>query len=454
MKGRCFTSDPQEQCYHIESQVTFTDRADGGERTINVFPHHQFQRVEGFGGSFTEAAGVVYNTMPEAVREELLEDYFSAQGNCYNLARLPIQSCDFSLGNYAYAGSAEDIKYGRLNFARDRQNLIPFIRDALAVNANLVLMASPWSPPAFMKTSANMNGGGQLRLDAYPLWAEMIVQFLLEYRRQGINIHRLSVQNEPVAVKPWESCLYSAEQETDFAVNHLRPLLERHGLGDTELYIWDHDKDGLVDWAERAFANEASRREIDGLAFHWYTGDHFAQIQHLARHYPEKKLLFTEGCVPMEEGAGGQTRHFDTYLHDMIGNFKAGCMGFIDWNLLLDGSGGPNHPGNLCEAPIQFDLDRGQLRRNSSYYGIAHFSRYVRPDARVMLSSSYDATLEEVGFVHPDGERVLVVYNRSGEIRQCRIVDGARETMLTLNAGSVCTLVWPTREETDYETWL
>lgn len=451
MKGRCFTTDPHGQRYYVERAVTFTERTPGGERTINVFPHHQLQRVEGFGGSFTEAAGVVYNAMPEAARQELLDAYFGAQGNCYNLARLPIQSCDFSLGNYAYAESAEDVEGGRLNFERDRRHLIPFIRDALAVNPDLMLMASPWSPPAFMKTNADMNGGGQLRLDAYPLWAEMIVQFLLEYGRQGIKIRRLSVQNEPVAVKPWESCLYSVEQEADFAVNHLRPLLERNGLGDTEVYIWDHDKDGLVEWADRAFANEASRRGIAGLAFHWYTGDHFPQIQHLARHYPEKKLLFSEGCVPMEPGTDAQMHHLDKYLHDMIGNFKAGCTGFIDWNLLLDGAGGPNHPGNLCEAPVQFDSHSGQLRHNDSYYGIGHFSRYISPDARVMLSSSFDATLEEVGFIHPDGERVLVVYNRSGESREWRVVDGTRETTLSLNAGSVCTLVWPAGGEAHHE---
>lgn len=442
MNGRIITSDLLNQRFLVERPVAFRRRDSDGQQTINVFPQYPQQRIDGFGGSFTEGAGVVYNAMPLAQKTQLLQWYFGPQSHGYSLARIPIQSCDFSLGNYAYAECAADITQGRLAFERDRANLMPLIRDALAVNPALVLMASPWSPPAFMKTNGSMNGGGQLRREEYGPWAEMIAQYLLEYRRMGIVIRLLSVQNEPVAVKPWESCLYSVAQETEFALQHLRPALARHGLDDVAIYIWDHDKDGLVDWAEQAFADPAALAGLDGLAFHWYTGDHFSQIQHLARRFPDKKLLFSEGCVPMETGAGSQARHAATYLHDMIGNFKAGCTGFIDWNLLLNGAGGPNHHGNLCEAPLQYDTQTGQLRRNHSYYAIGHFSRYVHPGARVVLSSAYDAALEEVAFTNPGGERVLVIYNRDEKIRSCRVVEGEWETALQLAPGSVSTLVW------------
>ncbi|EJE6959162.1 lysosomal glucosyl ceramidase-like type III secretion effector SrfJ, partial [Salmonella enterica subsp. enterica serovar Derby] len=146
--------------------------------------------------------------------------------------------------------------------------------------------------------------------------------------------------------------------------------------------------------------------------------------------------------VPMESDAGSQIRHWHTYLHDMIGNFKSGCSGFIDWNLLLNSEGGPNHQGNLCEAPIQYDAQNDVLRRNHSWYGIGHFCRYVRPGARVMLSSSYDNLLEEVGFVNPDGERVLVVYNRDVQERRCRVLDGDKEIALTLPPSGASTLLW------------
>ncbi|ECB4488991.1 lysosomal glucosyl ceramidase-like type III secretion effector SrfJ, partial [Salmonella enterica subsp. enterica serovar Java] len=122
--------------------------------------------------------------------------------------------------------------------------------------------------PAFMKTNNDMNGGGKLRRECYADWADIIINYLLEYRRHGINVQALSVQNEPVAVKTWDSCLYSVEEETAFAVQYLRPRLARQGMDEMEIYIWDHDKDGLVDWAELAFADEANYKGINGLAFH------------------------------------------------------------------------------------------------------------------------------------------------------------------------------------------
>ncbi|MGX9334430.1 glycoside hydrolase family 30 protein (plasmid) [Klebsiella grimontii] len=443
MKGQCFISQPGAERYHQVSPAVFSPREESCQQLIKVFPQFRQQRVEGFGGSFTESAGVVYNSLPEATRKQVLQYYFGPLGNRYTMARLPIQSCDFSLGNHASAGSEQDILDGKFDFSRDREYIMPFIRDALAIQPELILMASPWSPPAFMKSNQQMNRGGYLLRECYELWAELIVNWLLEYRRNGISITRLSVQNEPVAVKPWESCLYSVEEESDFAINYLNKALARHSLADTELYIWDHDKDGIVDWAERVFADEIRREAIDGIAFHWYTGDHFAQIQHLARRYPEKKLLFTEGCVPAEgRSAEVQQRHGSLYLHDMIGNFNAGACGHIDWNLLLDDEGGPNHQGNRCEAPIQCRQGEAMPIVNQSWHFIGHFSRYVRPGAEVVLSSSYDCQLETAAFVNPDGERVLVVFNHGAEARCCRVVDGEWETQLELNGWSAATLIW------------
>lgn len=442
MKGRLISTDPRHKRFLVEEPVSFSDRDAGCAELIKAFPRHTLQSIDGFGGSFTEGAGVVYNSMSEKTKKQFLHEYFSPQEHGYTMARMPIQSCDFSLSNYAYVESAEDLQQGNLSFERDEANLIPLISAALRVNPQMTLMASPWSPPGFMKTNNDMNGGGKLRREYYGDWANIIGQYLLAYRNHGIEVKCLSVQNEPVAAKTWDSCLYSLEEETEFAVKYLRPMLARYGMPDTEIYIWDHDKDGLVDWAERAFASDENYEGINGLAFHWYTGDHFTQLQFISQCLPDKKLLFSEGCVPMEHDGESQLRHWHTYLHDMIGNFKAGCTGFIDWNLLLDSKGGPNHQGNLCEAPIQYDKESDELRHNFSWYGIGHFCRFVRPGAKVMLSSSFDASLEEVGFVNPDGERVLVVYNRESNARSCRVVDGDKEYRLTLPGQGAATLIW------------
>lgn len=442
MQGRLISTDPRQQRFFVATTLTFSPRDTSNTELIKVFPRHALQRIDGFGGSFTEAAGFVFNSMSAGCKKQFLEDYFSPQKQGYSLGRMPVQSCDFSLSNYAGVESDADLQRGNLSFARDKANLIPLICAATEVNPQLALMASPWSPPGFMKTNNQMNGGGKLRREYYHAWAEVIVQYLLEYHRHGIRVTSLSIQNEPVAVKNWESCLYSVEEETAFAVKYLRPMLMRYGMEEMEIYIWDHDKDGLIEWAEAAFASHDNDAGIDGLAFHWYTGDHFSQLQYLAQCLPDKKLLFSEGCVPMEHDSGSQIRHWHTYLHDMIGNFRAGCTGFIDWNLLLDSQGGPNHQGNLCEAPVQYDQARDELRYNLSWYAIGHFSRYVRPGARVMLSSCFDSQLEEVGFVNPDGERVLVVYNPEPREKSCRIMEGEKEYRLTLPGQGVATLTW------------
>ncbi|MBJ3248654.1 lysosomal glucosyl ceramidase-like type III secretion effector SrfJ, partial [Salmonella enterica subsp. enterica serovar Corvallis] len=204
MKGRLISSDPYRQQFLVERAVSFSHRQRDCSELISVLPRHTLQQIDGFGGSFTEGAGVVFNSMSEKTKAQFLPLYFSAQEHNYTLARMPIQSCDFSLGNYAYVDSSADLRQGRLSFSRDEAHLIPLISGALRLNPHMKLMASPWSPPAFMKTNNDMNGGGKLRRECYADWADIIINYLLEYRRHGINVQALSVQNEPVAVKTWD----------------------------------------------------------------------------------------------------------------------------------------------------------------------------------------------------------------------------------------------------------
>ncbi len=193
MKGRLISSDPYRQQFLVERAVSFSHRQRDCSELISVLPRHALQQIDGFGGSFTEGAGVVFNSMSEKTKAQFLSLYFSAQEHNYTLARMPIQSCDFSLGNYAYVDSSADLQQGRLSFSRDEAHLIPLISGALRLNPHMKLMASPWSPPAFMKTNNDMNGGGKLRRECYADWADIIINYLLEYRRHGINVQALSV---------------------------------------------------------------------------------------------------------------------------------------------------------------------------------------------------------------------------------------------------------------------
>lgn len=443
MQGRLYLSDVTIQ--HQEKKFSFKERTnftDNGE-SLKIFPKHPKQKVYGFGSSFTEGSGHVFNQMSEETQKKLIDLYFSESGSRYNLARMPIQSCDFSLGNYSYVSSEGDLDQQKFDFSHDEATIIPFIKACQRENPDIIFMASPWSPPAFMKDNDNMNGGGYLKKEYYQAWAEVIHAYMDFYLAHGIAIQKFSVQNEPVMVKKWDSCLYESFDESDFAVNYLKKELKNTPHEHVQLYIWDHDKDGLIEWADSSFSQNQFREEIDGIAFHWYSGDHFEQLQYLAEKYPEKDLLFTEGCVPQ---AGfddkNQANHGKVYIHDMIQNFKCGTRGYIDWNILLDITGGPNHMGNTCEAPIMYDKAEDQLQINLSYYYIAHFSRFIDPGARVIYSSVYDSTIDQVAFLNPDGKRVLILYNNSSQDKAFRIVEGDMEGELNLKAEQTATLTW------------
>ncbi|WP_265457042.1 glycoside hydrolase family 30 protein [Enterococcus sp. HY326] len=441
MSAKIFTSSLNSQ---FEEKVQdFSLRSPDNSNVIKVFPNKPKQIINGFGSSFTEGAGVVFNSMTEKTQDELIDLYFSNQGSNYNMARMPIQSCDFSLGNYQYVDSLKDVQSGNFNFNRDDENIIPFIKKALERNPDIIFMSSPWSPPSFMKTNNDMNKGGYLKEEYYEAWADIIKAYLDHYLENGIKVQKFSVQNEPVAIKQWDSCLYTNYQEAYFAVKVLKKKLANTPHDGMEYYIWDHDKDGLIEWADQSFSNEEFRKNIDGVAFHWYTGDHFEQLDYLYRNYPEKDLLFSEGCVPQTEGTVENiTNHGDVYIHDLINNFKNGMSSYIDWNILLDSKGGPNHMGNTCEAPIQYEKETDKLIFNLSYYYIRHFSHFIKKGACVVYSSSYNQNIEQVAFKNLDESIVLVLYNRSEKEETFRILEGNKELEMTLKAKEVSTVIW------------
>lgn len=407
---------------------------------IKLYPDIYFQKVIGFGGAFTESAGYVYSQMSDSDKEQFLKMYFS--DNCYNLGRLHIQSCDFSLENYCYDSNPSDINLNEFSLERDEKYIIPLVRDALKINPNLRFIASPWSPPAFMKTNNNMNYGGKLKKDYYQLWADMIAKYVCLYRNDyGIYIDRLTVQNEPNAVQTWDSCVFTAEEEADFACNYLRKSLDKLNLTDVKILCYDHNKDKIVERAEDIFAFENAADIIDGVAFHWYSGDHFEALDYLSKVYPDKELFFTEGCVEYSCYKDKSSyENAQRYAHDLIGDFASGTNAMTDWNLLLDEKGGPNHVGNFCEAPIMYDIVDKKLIINDSYYAIAHFSRFVKRDAQRVLSSSF-GSVETVAFKNTDGSLVCVLMNKTDKAVDYVLRIGDLTAKMKINPEGIQSLV-------------
>ena len=433
------TSYENNEIIRREADCVFVLDTDERElQLVNIYPDIHYQTFEGFGGAITEAAGFVLNRLPEGLAKEAIESYFGPSGIGYRMIRTHLDSCDFSLGPYS-AADRGDASFSAFSLARDETYILPYIRMAYqSAGEDLPVMLSPWSPPAGMKTNASRNGGGRLKPEYYGVWALYICKYVEEYRKRGIHIAALSVQNEPNAVQTWDSCQYSAQEERDFLANHLAPALQEAGL-QAELYIWDHNKERLFERA-RDEIDERTSPLISGLAFHWYSGDHFEALRLVREGFPDKKLLFTEGCIEYSHySRETQLQNAQMYAHDIIGNLNAGMNGFIDWNIVLDQDGGPNYAGNYCEAPIMCDTRKGTLTKKLSYYYIAHFSRYIQPGAQRIATTQYTPKLEITALQNPDSSIALVLLNRTNEdLPAClRLKNNLLE--LCIRRESICT---------------
>lgn len=385
---------------------------------VFVDPARRSQRILGIGGALTDASAEVFAKLPPARQRELLDAYFHPdKGIGYTIARTNIHSCDFSSGSYTYVDEG-DAALTSFSVSHDKRFRIPFIKQALATaGGRLTLFASPWSPPAFMKTNNNMLRGGKLKPEFRQAWASYFAKFIKAYEKEGIPVWGVSIQNEPMATQTWESCIWTAEEERDFLRSFLGPTLEREGLGDRKIIIWDHNRDLIYQRVSTILADPEAARYAWGIGFHWYepwSGGTmlFDNVRLVHETFPDKALLFTEGTPDSFKADDIRNwRLGEFYGRSMVHDFNSGAVGWTDWNVLLDERGGPNHVGNFCFAPVHADTATGELTYTNSYHYLGHFSKFVRPGARRIASSPSRSALLSAAFVNPDGKVATVVMN-------------------------------------------
>jgi glucosylceramidase len=382
-------------------------------KTVNVDPKVKYQQIEGFGGAFTDSAGYVLNKLPADKRDEILRAYFDPEkGFGYTLCRTHINSCDFSVENYAYDETPGDTDLKNFSIDRDKVNLIPMIKRAQEISHNgFKLFASPWSPPAWMKTNNDMEHGGKLKPEDRDAWANYYVRYIQEYAKLGIPIWGITVQNEPAAVQTWASCIYSGEEERDFVRDHLGPTIEKSGLG-TKIMVWDHNRDIMYDRAKAVLDDPDAAKYVWGVAMHWYVADLFENVQLVHDTWPDKHILLTEAC---QEGGPhvGEWAPAERYGHSMFEDLNHWSVGWVDWNMVLDQQGGPNNVGNFAASPVIANTDTGEVTYCPSFYYIGHIAKFVRPGAYRILSATSSDDLESVAFANPDGSIVCAVMNRT-----------------------------------------
>ena len=410
---------------------------------VFVEPQRTFQTVEGIGGALTDAAAETYAKLPPERQEEFLTAYFDRdKGIGYSLGRTHIHSCDFSSHSYAYVEQV-DPELKSFSIEVDQKHKLPFIKKVLARVPEMKLFASPWSPPAWMKSSNNMLRGGKLLPQYARSWARYYARFFEEYQKQGINFWGLTVQNEPMATQTWESCLFSGEEERDFVRDHLGPTLAKNGWGHLKLMVWDHNRGLAYQRGSAVLSDPEAARYVWGTAYHWYVGDSNENLELLHQAYPNKAIFFSEGCnYPFSWSTFEDWKWGENYARSMISDFNHWCTGWTDWNILLDEEGGPNHVKNFCFAPIHADTRKGTLHYQNSYYYIGHFSKFVRPGAQRVACSSSQESLEATAFVNPDGQKVAVLLNRTDKPIKCQLWCDGQAAPLDLPAHSIGTATW------------
>lgn len=425
------------------ASLDFAAGTPAGEFTLTVDTAQQFQSMVGFGAAFTDASTWLIQTkMSAAQRDVLMRDLFSpAEGIGLSFMRMTMGSSDFSREHWSYddvpAGQTDDA-LAHFSIQRDREAMLPVIQQARQLNPDLRIMASPWSPPGWMKTTGSMIKG-RLRTEAYPAYAQYFRRFIEAYAAEGVPIYALSVNNEPhFEPDNYPGMRMEPAERAAFVGRHLGPVLEGAGI-QTLILDWDHN------WDEpnsplAALADPVAARYIDGVAWHCYGGDVGAQSAVHDAH-PTKDTFFTE-CSGGEwaPAFADNLKWLASTL--IVGTTRNWARGVAFWNLALDPNHGPHLGGcGDCRGVVTITAT-GAAQRNEEYYALAHASKFVRPGARRVGSNSGAGGLEDVAFLNPDGSKVLIVVNTAPLERSFAVRAGSRGFSYSLPAGAVATFRW------------
>lgn len=408
---------------------------------IILYPEIKYQKIIGFGGAFTESSGYCFSKLSNEIKKQFLTDYFSHDGINYSLCRTHIGSCDFCLDTYSYSNNET---LSDFSIERDKKYLIPLIKRAMELKPDIKLVATPWSPPAFMKDNNRLKQGGKLQEKYKNVWAKYLVKYFQEYHKQGINIDYMTVQNEPNASQPWESCQYTSKEELDLIKNYLYPTFKSNNIP-IKLLIWDHNKERLIYRSMDILGDSRVRDMVAGVGYHYYSGDHFENIKTFSELYDDKLVIHTEGCTGYEKSWFRKKKrripNAEIYAHDIMGDLNSGANGYIDWNILLDYYGGPTHVNNSCNAPIMLNKKSNNYTKTLSYYYIGHFSKFIKPGAKRIAFSKYTDELEVTSFCNTDNSIVTVVLNRSEHRKEFRLCINKKVHTDTIDRHSIKTYI-------------
>ncbi|MCL7753972.1 glycoside hydrolase family 30 protein [Polaribacter sp. Z022] len=433
---------------------------------LEINPQKEFQKYYGFGASFTESSAWNLATIPKKLRKEVLTNLFNpTKGAGFSLTRTHINSSDYANNHYTYVKDGdeslnsfsihEDLKgfsgdeneqVKNIELIEPSYDLIPMILEASTIDgADFKIIASPWSPPSWMKTGETKEmTNGSLLPKYYPVWAKYLSKYVSAYQKQGINIWAITPQNEPLHNHDarWDSNGFTPEQGRDFLKNHLGPQFVKDGhlnIDDlnkgVKILIYDHNKSVMNNYADATYKDTEASKYAWGTAFHWYANselkenNYYAEeLDKLQQNWPDKGIIHTESSIDIDAqdpigqywrestDYAGKFIPFETYAYDIISDVNHGTQGYVEWCMILSNEGKPNPYDNFNSAPVLINPETDEVIYTPLYYLLSHFSKFIRPNAvRIDSKSKELEGLIYTAAKNTDGSLAVVIYNNKNE---------------------------------------
>jgi len=408
--------------------------------SITVDPEITYQEIDGFGFSLTGGSAFHIHNMTPSHRSRLLNELFKWDNENIGVSylRISIGASDLDAAPFSYNDlptGETDVEMTQFSIDKDKDHLIPVLKEILAINPKLKIMGSPWSPPAWMKTNQNSKGGS-LKPEYYDAYATYFVKYIKAMAAEGIAIDAITVQNEPLHPGNNPSLLMEAPDQAIFVKNHLGPAFVNAGIS-TKIIIYDHNADRM-DYPISILNDPYAKKYIDGSAFHLYGGN-ISALSDVHTQHPDKNLYFTEQWVEANSEFGG---NLNWHMRELIiGATRHWCKTVLEWNLAANSNLEPHTEGGCTECLGALTIDGNTVKRNVAYYIIAHASKFVRPGSQ-RISSNYATELPNVAFKTPSGNIVVIVVNNTATDKSFNIKTPDESVSTTLEAGAVGTFVW------------
>ncbi len=424
----------------IEQPIVGSNIAKQSIDTIYFNQQIQFQKIEGFGYTLTGGSAALLHQLPSQKRDAVLQEIFGQGPNALNVnyLRISMGASDLDAAVFSYddlvAGTV-DPDLTKMSIAKDLEHLIPILKEIKAIQPNLKLMATPWSPPVWMKDNGQSKGG-HLLPKYYATYAQYFVKYIQLMRAEGLTINAVTIQNEPEHGGNNPSMLMTAEEQTKFIKNHLGPLFKNQGIN-TEIVIWDHNADN-PNYPIQILNDSVAKSYVSAAAFHLYLG-HESALSKVYQTHPDKKIYFTEQWTGAKGNfAGDFMWHME---HVVIGTMANWSSLVLEWNLANDPNFGPHTPGGCTECLGAMTIAGSEIKRNVSYYIIGQVAPFVPRGAFRVETKSVNTQIQSIGFVRPDGKKVLLALN-TGKECVFTIDFEQKKYNFTLPEKSASTIVW------------